>query len=47
MYGVLLKIDFEKTYDKVKWSFLQQSLRMKTFPPLWRDWVARFVQGEV
>jgi hypothetical protein len=24
--GVLFKIDFEKAYDKVKWSFLQQSM---------------------
>jgi hypothetical protein len=43
--GVLFKIDFEKAYDKVKWSFLQQALRMKGFPSLWCDWVARFVQG--
>jgi hypothetical protein len=28
---VILKIDFEKAYDKVKWSFLQQTLRMKGF----------------
>src|SRR5436190_21890336 len=27
--GVVFKIDFEKAYDKVKWSFLQQTLRMK------------------
>jgi hypothetical protein len=27
--GVILKLDFEKAYDKVKWSFLQQTLRMK------------------
>jgi hypothetical protein len=27
--GVIFKIDFEKAYDKVKWSFLQQTLRMK------------------
>ena len=33
MDGVLFKIDFEKAYDKVKWSFLQQSLRMKGFAP--------------
>jgi hypothetical protein len=26
MEGVLLKIDFEKYYDKVKWSSLQQTL---------------------
>jgi hypothetical protein len=29
--GVILKIDFEKAYDKVKWSFLQQTLRMEGF----------------
>jgi hypothetical protein len=43
---VLFKIDFQKAYDKVKWSFLQQPLRMKGFPPEWCDWVARFVEGE-
>jgi hypothetical protein len=31
MNGVILKIDFEKAYEKVKWSFLQQILRMKGF----------------
>jgi hypothetical protein len=40
-----LKIDFEKAYDKVKWDFLQQALRMKGFPPYWCNWIARFVQG--
>ena len=29
--GVIFKIDFKKAYDKVKWSFLQQTLRMKGF----------------
>lgn len=29
--GLILKIDFEKTYDKVRWSFLQQALRLKGF----------------
>jgi hypothetical protein len=43
--GVIFKIDFEKAYDKVKWSFLQQALLIKGFPPLWCEWVARFVQG--
>jgi hypothetical protein len=28
---LILMIDFEKTYDKVKWSFLQLTLRMKDF----------------
>jgi hypothetical protein len=33
MDGVLLKIDFEKAYDNVKWSFLQQAMRIRGFPP--------------
>ena len=36
MSGVVFKIDFEKAYDKVKWSFLQQALRMKGFFDKWR-----------
>ena len=33
--GVIFKVDFEKAYDKVKWSFLQQALRMKGFDEAW------------
>jgi hypothetical protein len=29
--GVILKLDFEKAYDKVKWSFVQQTLKKKGF----------------
>jgi hypothetical protein len=43
--GVLFKIDFEKAYDKVKWPFLQQVLRMKGFDPKWCDLIKNFVQG--
>ena len=35
MSGVVLKLDFEKTYDKVNWVFVQQALRMKGFSPMW------------
>ena len=31
--GIVFKIDFEKAYDKVKWPFLLQTLRMKGFSP--------------
>jgi hypothetical protein len=44
--GVLLKIDFEKAYDKGKWSFLQQTLRMKGFNPKWCDCIENFVEKE-
>jgi len=43
--GVIFKIDFEKAYDKVKWSFLQQTLRMKGFSPKWCRWVQNMVTG--
>ena len=34
--GVIFKIDFEKAYDKVKWPFLFQVLKMKGFSQEWR-----------
>ena len=38
--GVLFKIDFEKAYNKVKWSFfLQQTLCMKGFSKTWCNWI--------
>ncbi|WVZ85025.1 hypothetical protein U9M48_031988 [Paspalum notatum var. saurae] len=41
--GVIFKVDFEKAYDNVKWPFLQQTLRMKGFSPLWCQWIQQFV----
>jgi hypothetical protein len=43
--GLLLKIDFEKAYDKIIWSFVEQTLRMKGFSPKWCQWVASFMEG--
>jgi hypothetical protein len=40
--GVVLKLDFEKAYDKVKWPFLQQILRMKEFSNEWCSWINHF-----
>ena len=37
--GIILKLDFEKAYDKGKWPFLQQALRMKGFAPKWAAWI--------
>ena len=45
MDGVIFKIDFEKAYDKVKWSFLQQVMRMKGFDDKWCDQIMRYIQG--
>jgi hypothetical protein len=46
MDGILFKIDFEKAYDKVKWPFLQQVMRMKGFDPKWCDMIKSFMQGD-
>jgi hypothetical protein len=43
MSGVIFKIDFEKTYDKVNWDFLQQCLRMKGFSYKWCQWINQLV----
>ena len=41
--GIILKIDFEKAYDKVNWNFLQQALRMKGFSQKWCWWIENIV----
>jgi hypothetical protein len=43
--GVLLKIDFEKAYDKVNWEFMKEVLVLKGFPDKWCDWVMQAVEG--
>jgi hypothetical protein len=46
MNGVLFKIDFEKAYDQVNWSFLQQALCMKGFDDKWCLWIQNFVKRD-
>jgi hypothetical protein len=41
--GIILKLDFEKAYDKVKWKFLQQAMCMKGFSPKWCTWIQSIV----
>jgi hypothetical protein len=41
----ILKLDFEKAYDKFRWSFLQQTLRMKGFSPECCALITDFVYG--
>jgi hypothetical protein len=47
MDGVLLMLDFEKAYDKVKWSFLQQTLQIKGFDPKWCEWIEKLYKRGV
>jgi hypothetical protein len=41
--GLIFEIDFEKAYDKINWSFLQQTMIMKGFSPTWCRWIASFM----
>jgi hypothetical protein len=43
--GVILKINFEKAYDKVKWSFVKQVLQMEGFLSQWCSWIDTIIQG--
>jgi hypothetical protein len=43
--GLILKIDFEKAYDKLNRNYIQQTLQMKGFSPTWCKWVASFMKG--
>jgi hypothetical protein len=44
--GILLKIDFEKAYDKMNWDFMKEVLILKGFPERWVEWVMQAVEGE-
>lgn len=43
--GLILKIDFEKAYNKVRWDFLEEVMKVKGFPKEWINWVMSTVEG--
>jgi hypothetical protein len=45
--GVILKLEFEKAYDKVNWGFMMEVLRKKHFPEKWIEWMHQIVGGRV
>ena len=37
--GLILKLDFEKAYDKISWTFLMDCLRQRGFDEKWCMWI--------
>lgn len=37
--GLILKLDFEKAYDKLNWKFLYECLKQKGFGSKWFEWI--------
>lgn len=43
--GLIMKIDFEKAYDRMRWDFLEITMKGKGLPNTWIDWVMETVQN--
>ena len=43
--GIILKLDYEKAYDRVDWHFLEEMLRSRGFGEKWISWIRRVVRG--
>lgn len=43
--GVILKLDFEKAYDKVNWKLLLDYMRMRGFDEKWIGWISQVISG--
>ena len=33
--GLVLKLDYEKAYDRVSWEFIEEMLKSRGFGPIW------------
>jgi hypothetical protein len=43
--GIILKLDFEKAYDKVNWDFLLNCFTVRGFNPLFCSWVKKVLHN--
>jgi hypothetical protein len=41
--GLILKLEYEKAYDRVSWHFHQNMMESRGFGPSWRGWVMSLV----
>jgi hypothetical protein len=43
--GIILKLDLEKAYDKISWSFLFETLEQRGFCGKWCEWIKQVVSS--
>jgi hypothetical protein len=41
----ILKVDFEKAYDRVSWAFLKDLLVSRGFGKVWSNWIETLLVG--
>jgi hypothetical protein len=41
--GIILKLDFEKAYDKINWDFLFEVIKQRGFCDRWCNWIKAVV----
>jgi hypothetical protein len=41
--GLVLKLDYEKAYDRVSWGFLEEMLISRGFGTKWVVWIMKLV----
>lgn len=42
---MLLKLDLEKAYDRIRWDFLEDTLEAAMLPQAWRRWILQCVEN--
>lgn len=43
--GIILKLDYEKAYDRVDWGFLEEVMQTRDFSEKWMKWIRRVTRG--
>ena len=43
--GIILKLDYEKAYDRVSWGFIEEMIISRGFGAKWKNWMRKVIQG--